>query len=325
MSDDSSPNMSVIIVTPDCYETIRETIRCLRAQTARDRLEIIIVAPSADKLDLDNSELKDFLQYHVVELGEIRSIACAYAAGIRKARAPVVVLAEDHSYPVPSWAEALIEAHRQPWAVVGPVLCNANPGSMISWADFLMAYAPWYERASAEVIDHLPGHNSSYKRAILMEYGTELETMMEAETILHWNLRSKGYLLYLEPAAKTYHMNFSLLSSYIQAQFFSGRIFGASRALSWSLLHRLIYIGGAPIIPLVCLWRILRSILHSNQQRNLLPKVLPALVTGLIARSIGEMMGYALGANDAGRKLCNFEYHRIRHIKDSDRITIDGS
>ena len=41
-----SAELSVVIVTPDCYETIGKTMGYLRAQTARDRLEIVIVAPS---------------------------------------------------------------------------------------------------------------------------------------------------------------------------------------------------------------------------------------------------------------------------------------
>lgn len=47
MSDRPSPDMSVVLVTPDRYETIRQTIKHLRAQTVRDRLEVIIVAPSS--------------------------------------------------------------------------------------------------------------------------------------------------------------------------------------------------------------------------------------------------------------------------------------
>ena len=96
MSDQSSAEMSVVIVTQDCYDTIRETLRHIRAQDVRDRLEVVIVAPSADGLGLDEAEVSDFLLVRVVEVGPIRSIAWANAAGIRQARAPIVILAEDH-------------------------------------------------------------------------------------------------------------------------------------------------------------------------------------------------------------------------------------
>jgi hypothetical protein len=168
------------------------------------------------------------------------------------------------------------------------------------------------------VTDHLPGHNSSYKRAILLDYGTELEAMLESESVLHWDLRAKGYQLYLEPAAEISHLNFGLLSSWIQAQFYNGRLFAATRARRWSPLQRLFYTGGAPLIPVVRFRRILQQ-LRSGRRRNLPPGVLPTLILGLVVSAVGEMMGYALGAGDAKQKLSNFEFHRIRHLRKQDR------
>ena len=139
MSGFNSPQMSVVIVTPDDYESIRETIRYLRDQTVRDRLELIIVAASAETFEVDQSELKDFFRYRVIGVGNIGSIASANAAGLRQATAPVVAFVEEHSYPDPEWAEALIKAHQQPWAAVGPVMRNANPERLTSWADFLIS------------------------------------------------------------------------------------------------------------------------------------------------------------------------------------------
>ena len=93
------PDLSVILLTPDSYDTIRRTVHCIRTQSIKDRIELVIVAPSALSLNVDPSEFHDFLQHRIVELGSIRSIGSAYAAGIRAASAPVVVLGEDHSYP----------------------------------------------------------------------------------------------------------------------------------------------------------------------------------------------------------------------------------
>jgi len=319
MSCCDSPEMSVVIVTPDDYETIRKTIRYLRAQAVRDRLEIIIVAPSAEIHEVDESELKDFLQFRVIGVGEIKSIASANTAGLHQASAPVVAFIEEHSFPDPGWAEALIKAHRQPWAAVGPVMRNANPNRLTSWADFLISYGRWLDPTPAGVIDHLPGHNSSYKREILLDYGSALEGMLEAESVLHWNLGAKGYQLYLEPAAKTSHLNFERLSSWLLAQFCSGRLFTVTRAKHWSFLRRLLYMGGAPLIPVVRLWRALRHLRQSKQQNNLLPWILPALILGLVASAAGEMAGHLLGAGNAKERMRDLEFHRSRHLIERQR------
>ena len=317
----SSSEMSVVIVTPDRYETIRKTVEHLRAQTVKDRLELVIVAPSAAQLDLDGSELHDFSQFRIVEVGEISSIARAHAAGIRQSSAPVVVLAEDHSFPEAGWAEALIERHRQPWAVVGPVVRNANPESLMSWADFLLGYGTWLDPTPAGETHYLPGHNSSYKRAILLDYDRELEAMLEAEFVLHLDLQARGHRLYLESAAKTAHLNFARLAPWTPYLIHAGRVFAAARARRWSLPRRLLYAGGAPLIPFVRLWRIRAEIRRPGRPAGLWPRVLPALAVGLTLDTIGQVLGYTLGVGNASQKLFSFEFHRDRYLAKRDRQT----
>jgi hypothetical protein len=320
MKEHRSPELSVVLVTPDDFETIAATVRHLRAQTVRDRLELVLVAPSAGGIGLPRPELNGFLQTRVVAIGTVRSWAHAMAAGIREAAAPVVALGEDHSFPEPGWAEALIAAHGGDWAAVGPVVGNANPGSMVSWADLLIGYGPWLEPAGGRAVEFLPGHNSSYKRAVLLEYGEALEEMLESETILHWDLRARGCGLYLEPAAKTNHMNFSVGTTWAVVQVYAGRMFAASRARNWPPLRRLAYAGAAPLIPLVRLWRILRRLSGAARPRAPFPHVFPALILGLALDGAGQALGYLFGAGKTAQPLAHFEFHRERYVRKQDRL-----
>ncbi len=232
-------------------------------------------------------------------------------------RAPVVAYVEEHVYPEQGWAEALIKAHRKPWAAVVAVISNADPGSMISWASLFTDFGPWVEQPIAIKAPGLAPHQTSYKRSVLLEYGTELGAMLEVETILHWNLISKGYRLYLEPAAKVKHLNPSLLSSYLGAEFHGGRLFGAARARygRWSLWRRLLYFGGIPLIPIIPLRRILNEIRRTTLKSSLLPSILPSLIMGLISHSLGEITGYAFGVGNAPQRRLTIELERSRHIK----------
>ncbi len=317
------PAISVILITPDRYQSLRRTIGHLRAQAVYNQMEIVIVAPSADSLEADERELQEFLQFRVVEVGPISSVGPAYAAGIREASAPVVVLGEDHSFPEPGWAEALLRAHQRPWAAVGPMVRNANPGSMMSWADFFLGYGPWQEPTPSEEMEHLPGHNSSYKRDILLRYDGRLDAMMEAESVLHWDLRRNGYRLYLESAARTSHVNFTLLSSWVQALFQSGRKFAAFRATNerWSRMRRLLFSAAAPLIPLVRFRRIAADLRRPGRPAHLLLGVAPMLLLGLAVDAAGQMMGCALGAGAAREQLLCFEFHRYRHVRKGDQPT----
>lgn len=318
MSHPVAPDMAVVIVTPDNYHSIRKTMSHLRRQTARASLEIIIVAPSRNQLALEVSEMSDFARYDIVEAGHIESVGQANALGIRRATAPIVALAEDHCFPDPDWAESLIAAHQGVWAAVGPAFRNANPETAISWADLFLGYGPWLWPTPAREVDYLPGHNSSYKRDVLLGYGDRLESMMESETVLHWDLRAKGYRLYLEPAARVAHINFSLWLSWIPAQFFNGRLFAAARVREMSLARRLAYVAGSPLIPLVRLLRIAGA-LRSRRLVLRFVQSLPALIIGLAVDGAAQFVGYLLGAGDTVNQIGRFEFNRVQRITERDR------
>jgi hypothetical protein len=321
MKPSSVPELSVILVTPDQGQALSHTIRSLKNQTIADRLEIVIVASCSDSLVLNHGEFENFSALRAVSVGEMHSVGAAYAAGIRAATAPLIALGEDHSFPHADWAQCLVSAHKQPWAAVGPQVCNANPDSSVATADFLIAYGPWSEAAKSGEVEHLPGHNSSYKRELLLQYGDSLASMLEAESVLHWELRRNGHKLYLETAAKTSHVNFSRLRSWASAQYYAGRMFAASRARNehWTVARRTGFTLAGPLIPLVRLRRILRQRHSLPERASLFPFLLPTLWFGLLLDGMGQMAGYAWGEGVASRKSFYFEFHRERHLRKSDR------
>ncbi len=303
-----SPAMSVIVTTPDSYDTIRQLVRALRLQTARDALEVVIVAPSAAAIRVGVADLQSFCCWRIVELGVFRTAAQAKTAGIRSATSPVVVLTEDHCFPDPGWAHALIEAHRGDWAAVGPAMDNANPRSLISWADFILGYGPWFNPPGADEVDLLPGHNTSYKRDLLLGYGERLEALLGAESNLHQDLRARGYRLYLEPAAKAFHTNFTEPSRWIPYLFYSGRLFAAERGRNWPPLRRAGYSAGAWLIPLVRLMRLLPGVVRTRP--DLAAGISAPLLFALVIDAVGQGVGYALGVGQAAEKVARLEFHR---------------
>jgi hypothetical protein len=249
----------------------------------------------------------------------MRSTARARAAGVRAASAEVVAFAEDHAFPALGWAEALVARHAEGWAAVGPSMSNANPRSATSWANLLVEYAPWLEPVEGGEREHLPGHNGSYKRALLLEYGERLEAMLDAESVLHWDLRSRGQRLYLEPRARVFHQNFSAPLASLTLRFNGGRLFASARARAWPAWRKVVYACASPLIPVVRCARIVGELLKPGRPRRLLPRVLPALFAGLLFDGAGECVGYALGAGAAMAKLSDMEFHRERYMAARDR------
>lgn len=316
------PAMSVVLATPDTFETIKPTLSHLQKQTVCERLELVIVCPHRQTLDPDESCLTGFFGYKIVEISSFDSIGQANAAGVQAASAEVVALAEDHCFPEPEWAEHLLAAHAGPYSVVGPAVKNANPGTAVSWADLFIGYGLWLWPTHAREVDLLPGHNSSYKRSVLLEYDDQLVPMLNAETVLHWDLHAKGHRLYLEPQARVAHTNFALWRSWIPIQFYNGWLFAGQRAIGMPWWKRAMFVAGSPLIPFVRLVRIARPV-----GRALIPRLIltfPALMFGLMLDGLGQFVGYVAGTRGAVKHVARFEFHRSRHVTAKDRAQLFG-
>ncbi len=212
---------------------------------------------------------------------------------VRAATAPLLLFAESHAYPRPGYVQALLKAHRERWVVVGPAIGNANPDSLVSWSSLFMDYGPWVDYAESGPMHDVPGHNSVYKRSILMALDSRMAELMTADSIMHGELRRAGYELAMEPEAVVDHLNVSGFYWALRERFQSGRAFGAVRARNWSPPRRLAYTLASPLIPFVRLRRMLSDIRRTGRSEQLLPQVLPVLTLSLFVSAAGEAVGYA--------------------------------
>ncbi len=309
----TTPEISVVIST-DTYDTVRNVLAYYRRQSIADRLEVVLVAPAREGLNLDEGTSDGLHSVQVVEC-ELEWLARARARGIEAARAPVVIFGETHAYPEPEYAEALLEAHRGPWDVVGPAMCNANPESLLAWASLFLDYGPWVESRERGPMDDVPAHNGSYKRDALLAYGERLTEMLESDPLLNADLRDRGHGLFLESRARTRHLNVSRPGFWILERVVAGRAFAAGRAESWTMPRRVVYALGSPLIPFVRLARIVGHIRRAGKARELIPRVLPALLGALLVSAFGEMAGYAFGVGNARNTLWEIEVHRERYAR----------
>jgi hypothetical protein len=316
------PELSVILPT-DTYETVRNELAALRAQTVHQALEIVIVTPSPARLGAADGVRDGFHSVTIVEVEDLYPMYRSRAQGVRAASAPIVLLAESHAYPARNHCETLIGAHQDPWAVVGPAMWNANPATMRSWAGLYMDYGPWVEADQAGAVAALPGHNSSYKRSVLLAYGDQLESMMMSSLHRHADLRARGHQLYMEPGARTYHLNVSRPLVWLEERLVGGRSFAAARSQTWSAGRRLVYAAGWFLIPAVRLRRILGDMRRSHGA-GFMVRVFPALAVSLLLSAVGEGLGYALGAGGAMHRVNEIELYKERYVRPADRPEVTG-
>ena len=224
---------------------------------------------------------------------------------------------EEHSYPQPGWAEAVIAAHEGPWAAVGVSMENANPETMVSWAMLFLDFAPAVEVAEPAEVTALPSHHTIYSASALAGHDQELRRLLEVEAVLQRALLDRGERLAMESAARQRHLNVSRVRSMIRSQYLGGRQYAPLRVREegFSAARRLGYALAAPLIVLVQLRRILGHVARTGRTRQLVPRMLPALVLGLVAEQAGETVGYLSdGQGGAPEGRLTLELERSRHV-----------
>lgn len=314
-----TPAMSVILPTPSDFASIATTVGYLRRQTIASRIELVVVVMGERDFALDLAACDGLWGTQVVRAGA-GSHGEPSAAGVRAARADVVAFAEDHCFPEPEWAEALLGTYdSEDVAAVGPVFRNANPATAVSWCDFVIGYGPWIDPNTAGDQPFLAGHNSSYRRDVLLALGPRLEGLLESETVLHMELRASGRRLVVQPRARAAHTNFGRFDIWMPVQYHCGRVFAGERAREWSWARRVFYAAASPLIPCVRFVRALRQLRRAGPSRPALARLGPLLALGLVADGVGQLVGYVAGGGTSAHYLTGFEFRRVDFVPESDR------
>lgn len=315
------PAISVISVTPTTYEVCRRSIRYLREQTAKDQVELIIVGQSREIIAAPENQISGFCKFQIVEIGKVQSIGQAVAAGVQAARGPVVAYLEEHSFPQNNWIEVLIEEHQKPYTAVGWGVRNANPGSLMSWAVLYGLWAHAVAPVMAGEYRKLSGHHTSYKRSVLLDYGTELAEMINNEILMHLDLHAKGHTLYLTDRTVSRHINISKLWKICVFDFISLRGFAAQRARigDWSVSRKLLFTLGAPLLPWLRLGRIVVARGKTKGFWSLMPGLALLMLIYFHFGMVGEIAGYWLGNPEINNeKKLKAELNRKAYIRQSD-------
>jgi hypothetical protein len=316
--------LSVITVSGAGLDAIRKVLAALRSQTARERIELIVIA--REDCSEDSELLAGFGSVQVLDGNQpFARLGDAVALGVRAASAPAVAYAEEHSLPEPRWAAALIQRHRGPWTGVGWSVVNANPGSATSWAHLISDFAAGaVPTLSSERTSPMPWHHVSYKRDELLAYGGRLDGILETESLLQNDLLARGKRLYMEGTARSLHVNVSSVRQNIRMHLIGGRVYAAALAESerLSVPRRAARTLGTPLAPIARLLGLRTTIARTRPLRGRMPGLIASLALCLTAQSAGEALGYVLGEGQAARRRLPFELQRERFLRAGDSVDV---
>jgi len=294
MTDRPVPSLSVIVVGNTGLETLAPILACLRDQTIAQTLEIVAVVPVADPVGSARAR-EGFGSLIVVAVGAIGNRGIAAAAGVRVATAPIVAFTENHCFPDADWAQGLLAAHDGVCAGVAPAIANANPESLRSWAVYALSYAQYHPGRPPGIVDDMPLHNTSYRRALLMARTDRLEQLLAYESLLQADLRADGHVFRFVPTVIARHINevpFGLVGAVV---FCLGWRYGGARAEQWPPVRRGIYAAAFPILSLPITRHLLAMLKATTDAPRVSARLVAATWFVSMAHATGEVAGYMRG------------------------------
>jgi hypothetical protein len=316
-----SHTLTAVMLMPRGSEELTGALRHLRAQTRREAIQVVVVH-TRTSAPVDLGQFAGFGAVTPVAVDALPTVASGLMAALPHATGDIVALVEDHVLLNPTWAEAVLAAHGTPSSAVTPHMVNANPRTATSWANFIASFSEAASIRPPGPVDAGPGHNTSYKRAVLEHYGDELAGLIQSERTFHYRLRREGHVILHEPAARLAHLNISVPYQAVRHALLGGVLFGAYRARRMSLVEKLARTVLAPLVPPLRLWRTARLLAG---RWGLMPLTAWAMLPVLLAmHAAGEAVGYWHLVDGIESRYEHFELHRLECLLRDERVSMTG-
>lgn len=309
------PDLSVLLVCPRGRTALHRSLAAIAAQTIAHRIEVVIVSPDDDYATAEAALLARFHSTTVHVEPAITNVDEVVGRRLAACAAPIVAAIEDHAFPEPEWAEQLLAAWDGTSVAIGSVIVNANPRSMLSWSNLLVAYGQWSDTTPAGPISWVPMHNCAYRKAVLLALGDTLKDQFNREGTILTRLREAGGTFLFAPLARIRHLNPSSWQSTARLRIDAGRLSAANRWSDegWGLPKRLAFAVLGPLIPLVRYRRMRRDLFGTSPEVSE-ARLGPALLVGLAFDGMGQIAGFLSGPGDARARLSVFEMDRMAHL-----------
>jgi len=301
-----SVKLSIVITVVSGGTALR---RCLKALTAQaDPADTEIIVPY-DQWAAEAGDLaREFPQvrFHFYEdLGGGSSAAIPTrahrlydrrrAVGLQLARGQIIAMTEDHAVPADDWIREIRAAHEQPYAVIGGAIENAVD-CPLNWALYYCDFGRYGRPLLAGEAEYVSDVNVSYKRDALNSI-REVWSESYHETIAHRALRARGEILYLDPRLVVYQRRPAITWRRVYRERIEwARAYAEGRVTEFSSWRRLIYVAGAPALPVILSLRVWRRMRRQRRSPGQIIRAMPVAAVLLTGWALGELIGYVAGA-----------------------------
>jgi hypothetical protein len=282
-SSSSQPPLSIVIgsnATPGAVE------RCLAAlEPQRGGAEVLVCEPSLSPRELQ--ERFPWARFIERAGGLVPEL---WREGIDRSRGRVVALTISPMLPAPDWIEA-IDAHHEGYDVVAGAI---EPGPKLrasDWAEYLCRYVRDMLPFEGHECQHLPGDNAAYKRELL-ERTRDLHRNGFWEPVVNRRLAEEGIVLWHSPEIVVSQGRSAGTLAFLRQRFVHGHAHGRQRGALLGTARNLAGVLGAPAVPFLLGFRLLRTVFAKRRHRLRAVLALPLVLLFNAAWATGEAQGH---------------------------------
>lgn len=289
--DTSRPSLTIVVVTTNAGDRMSPLLEALSRQSIVDKLEVIVMGLASAK---PLKHLPQGLDVHFIRHPGCCDLGQARAEGVRHALAPYVAFLEDHTVPIPRWAEYVCDAFSQSPGIsaVSYVFSNGSPDTYFYRSVFIAEYGALAHPIPKDAAVGMAANNVAYRREVLTAFGDRLDSLIEIDFFLQ---KAMGIGFQILPAGRALvaHQTNRRFIDLIRGHFIYAQIFALRRVQfeRWSFPKRLAAMAAIPVlVPWIRIRRLYRS-LAGGPNLTAAVKGLPIILALYMAGALGEAWG----------------------------------
>lgn len=273
-----------------CLDSIRNEVSTLDA-------EAIVVTPRSGDY-VRRLQLK-YPWVTVISDPAVTGVPALRRRGVEAASGQSVAIIEEHCSAAPDWLrQALGALARDRCAAVGGAITDYGYDRLRDWVVYFIEYNSSLPPVSAGETLNLNDANIAYPRQLLLDYRHLLDDGYWPMT-LHPTLAAEGHRLVSVPEMVVYHRGPFDFFYYLHQRFLFSRAFAGVRARHQSPARRLAYLVAAPVVPLMLIGRMAKTVFSKRRRIPEFVRTLPLIVPAVTVLVAGEWIGCLLGPGNA--------------------------
>jgi GT2 family glycosyltransferase len=215
--------------------------------------------------------------------------------GVARARADILAFTDTDCIVDARWIEEILAAHRTGVLAAGGSVDNANPESVIGWANYFCEFTAWMPAGDRRPLHEIPTACLSIKRRAFEDFGPFLGDTLCSDSAFCWRLARAGSPPVFVPSIRVAHLNVTQPSLYLKRKWRHGRAFARVRASEdrFGRPRCLLNLLVAPVVPALLFFRTACAVVRARLFRRQFVVSSPLILLGELFWALGEAVSYS--------------------------------